>query len=495
MRFPRIRSIRARLTLMIGLLLITFVVFLGLLYNTLLRRQMIEHHLLTMQRHAYTISQNLSELLAPSGYDGLDETRFLVSEDTLAPYLTMTEGLTSCNVYIVDTDHNITGNFDGVVQRIENPLLPAWMEQAIAHGFMGKTPSVQAHFEGNTHLTACMPVTNTHSQVLGVVLLENNLRQLGYSETPTMTLLITSTLIALVSSLMLAFVLSLFFTHPISRVRRVAQELTDGHYEARTQVTSEDEIGLLASSMDTLADRLQEAQRINDEMQRQQQQMFSNISHELRTPVTVIRGSLEALRDGMVVTNEEKRSYYDQMIRESDWLKRLIRDLLELSRLQNSEYVLDEEEFELTDLMGDVAMSCRAMCESKGILFECAEPSVSYRFRGDYARLRQMLLAVADNAVKFTAPGKTVRIRLKDEQPCLCIEDEGKGIPEEELAHIFDRFHSSREPGQEGTGLGLAIVREVARRHNIALDVNSVSGQGTVFSFTFPFDNARPAVI
>lgn len=488
MRLPRIRSIRARLTLMISLLLITFVIFLGLLYNTLLRRQMIEHHLQTMQRHAYTISQNLSELLAPSGYNGLDETRFLVSEDTLAPYLTMTEGLTSCNVYIVDTDHNITGNFDGVVQRIENPLLPAWMEQAIAHGFMGKTPSVQARFEGDTHLTACMPVTNTYSQVLGVVLLENNLRQLGYSETPTMALLVTSTLIALFSSLLLAFVFSLFFTNPILRVRRVAQELTNGHYDARTQVTNADEIGLLAASMDTLADRLQEAQRINDEMQRQQQQMFSNISHELRTPVTVIRGSLEALRDGMVVTDDEKRAYYDQMIRESDWLKRLIRDLLELSRLQNSEYVLDDETFELSDLMGDVAMSCRAMCESKGVCFECTEPAISYSFRGDYPRLRQMLLAVADNAVKFTPPGKTVRIRLKDAKPCICIDDEGHGIPEEEMEHIFERFHSSREPGQEGTGLGLAIVREVARRHGIIIDVESTKDAGTTFAFTFPVD-------
>lgn len=488
MRLLPIRSIRARLTLLISLLLITFVVFLGLLYNTLLRRQMIDHHSQTMQRDAYTISQNMSELLAPSGYEGLDETRFLVSEDTLAPYLTMTEGLTGCNVYIVDGEHNITGNFDGVVQRIENPLLPAWMEQAIALGFMGKTPSIQAEYEGDIHLTACMPVTNLHSQVLGVVLLETTLRELGYSEVPTMTLLITSTLIALASSLMLAFVLSLFFTRPISRVHRVAQELTEGHYEARTQVQTADEIGSLAAAMDTLAGRLQEAQRISEQLQRQQQQMFSDISHELRTPVTVIRGSLEALRDGVISTDEEKRAYYDQMIRESEWLKRLIRDLLELSRLKNSEFVLDESEFDLCDLLGDVAMSTRAMCESKGVRFECEEPVSSFLFCGDYTRLRQMLLAVADNAVKFTPAGKAVRIGLDADKPCIRIEDEGKGIPPDELPHIFDRFHSSRASGHEGTGLGLAIVREAARRHGITIDVSSIPGEGTAFAFTFPVD-------
>lgn len=484
---PR-RSIRARLLLLFMLLLITFTVVLGVLFNTLMRRQSIEHYSQSMQRHAYAISQNLSELMAPSSYDALDETRFIVSEETLAPYLAMTESLTNCNVYILDAQHNVTGYFDGVVQRLEKPLLPAYLEQSVAMGFMGKTPFIQAEMEGQTHLTACMPVMNAQSRVLGVVLLEATLRELGYAQVPSTTILIVSLLISFMLSVLLALQFSRYFTRPISRMEKVAHALTSGDYDARTQIQQQDEIGSLALSMDVLAERLEESRRLDDAMRRQQQKLFSNISHELRTPVTVIRGSLEALRDGVVKDENEVRSYYGQMIRESCWLQSLIHDLLELSRLQNSEYQLNLSSFDLCDLLGDVAMSARALCETKGVVFRCDEPSVHFDFTGDYTRLRQMLLAVSDNAVKFTHPGRSVHLWLEETngKPLIGIEDEGIGIAEEELSHIFDRFHAARDSSHDSTGLGLAIVKEIANRHDIAIEVESRVGSGTVFRFLFP---------
>jgi len=484
---PR-RSIRARLLLLFMLLLIMFTVLLGVLFNTLMRRQSIDHYSQSMQRHAYAISQNLSELLAPSSYDALDETRFIVSEETLAPYLAMTESLTNCNVYILDAQHNVTGYFDGVVQRLEKPLLPAYLEQSVALGFMGKTPFIQAEMNGQTHLTTCMPVMNAQSRVLGVVLLETTLRELGYAQVPSTTILLISLLISFMFSVFLALQFSRFFTRPISRMEKVAHALTSGDYDARTQIQQQDEIGSLALSMDVLAERLEESRRLDDAMRRQQQQLFSNISHELRTPVTVIRGSLEALRDGVVKDEDEVRSYYGQMIRESRWLQSLIHDLLELSRLQNSEYQLNLSSFDLCDLLGDVAMSARALCETKGVAFGCDEPQVHFDFTGDYSRLRQMLLAVADNAVKYTHPGRSVHLWLEasDEKPVIGIADEGTGIEADELSRIFDRFHAARDSSHDSTGLGLAIVKEIANRHNIVIDVESEPGNGTVFRFLFP---------
>ena len=476
------RSIWARLMLLFAALLIAFTASLGLLYNTLMRRQTIKHYSQSMQRDAYAISQNLSELLAPSSYDALDETRFIVSEDTLAPYLAMTESLTSCNVYILDSQHNVTGYFDGVVQKLARPLLPAYLEQSIALGFMGKTPFIQAEVDGQTHLTTCMPVMNVHSQVLGVVLLETTLRQLGYAQVPSTTILITSLLISFAVAVVLAIVFSRIFTRPISRVEQVAHSLAKGNYNARTEIHQNDEVGSLARSMDVLAQRLEESRRLDEQMRKQQQLLFSNISHELRTPVTVIRGSLEALRDGVISSEEEIRSYYDQMIRESRWLQRLIRDLLELSRLQNSEYQLDISRFDLCDLLGDVAMSTRALCESKGVVFRCEEPRVHYEQTGDYTRLRQMLLAVADNAVKFTQPGCSVRLWLDEHEPRIIISDEGTGIAAEELGHIFDRFQSTRDPQRDSTGLGLAITKQMVDLMNGVIDCQSEQGKGTTFT-------------
>ena len=484
-RMPSL-SIRLRLMVLFMALLIAFTVIQNLLYTALMRRQMIAHYTQSMQRNAYAISQNLSELIAPSSYDGLDDTRFIVREDTLAPYMALIEQMTNCNVYLVDAQHNVTGYFDGLVQTLEGPLLPAYIEQTIALGFMGKTPTIQASDGGETHLTACMPVMNAQSRVLGVVLLESTLREQGYTQVPTATAAAVSVAASLLLSVVLAFVFSLQFTRPISRLQQTARALAGGQYDARTRVDSRDELGSLARSMDILAERLEEARQRDERLRNQQQVFFSNISHELKTPVTVIRGSLEALRDGVIADDRSVQDAYAQMIAESRWLQRLIQDLLELSRLQSVDFSLTTAPLDLRELLGDVAMSAHALCERKGVRFSCEEPERSYPFTGDYTRLRQMLLAVVDNAVKFTPPGKGLRMALCGVQPEISIADEGVGIPEEALGHIFDRFYHTRSSSQDSTGLGLAIVQEIARRHGVAIRVSSREGEGTTFTFVFP---------
>lgn len=479
-------SLTARLMLLFALLLVFFTLMLGVLYNALLERQLVSQYSLTMQRNAYAISQNLSELIAPSAYEGLDETPFPVEEDMLAPYLALMEHITHCNVYVIDVEHNVTGYFDGVVQTMDNPLLPGYIEQTIALGFMGKTPFIKARVEDDTHLTACMPIMNAHSQVLGVVLLETTLREMGFAQVPSTTILLTSCAISFALAVLLAFLLSRSFTRPISTVQRVAGALASGRYEVRTHLKKNDEIGSLARSMDILATRLEEAREKDEQLRKQQQEFFSIISHELRTPVTIIRGSLEALRDGVIASGQDIKASCTRMIAESCWLQRLIQDLLELSRLQSTGFSLDTTRVDLSELLGDVAMSAGTLCAQKGVLLDGQEPETAFCMQGDYARLRQMLLTVIDNAVKFTPPGKTVRLSMQRDAPVIRIADEGDGIAPEEIAHIFDRFHRTHDASRDGTGLGLAIASEIARRHGVRIDVASRRNEGTVFTFTFP---------
>lgn len=480
-------SMAVELMLLFALLLIAFALIASVIYNTLLRSQTISLYSQTMQRDAYAIAQNLSELLAPTDYDAsLDETRFVVHEDTLTPYLAFIEQLTNSSVYLVDTYHNVTGYFSGVVQTVEKPLLPSYMEQTIALGFMGKTPFIQSDRGGETYLTACMPVMNAHSQVLGVVLLESTLREQGFAQVPSRTILLNSLFVSLLLSFLLASIFSHQFTRPIAQLEKVALALSSGRYETRTNIKKRSEIGSLANSMDILAECLEQSRQHDEQVRTQQQVFFSNISHELRTPVTIIRGSLEALSDSVVTGEKNVKAYYRQMITESRWLQQLIQDLLELSRLQNAEFSLNMSCVDLAELVGDVAMSAHALCESKGVILSCTEPKQSFTLYGDYSRLRQMLVAVVDNAIKFTPRGKGIRISLMDEHPIIVIEDEGVGISPEEIAHIFDRFRHTHNSSREGTGLGLAIVQEIARRHDITIDVWSREGEGTRFTFTFP---------
>lgn len=485
-RFMPRRSLATRLLFLFALLLIVFTLILSLLYNAMMRRQTIAHYSETMQRDAHAIAQNLSEWIAPSRYDRLDETRFLVSDETLAPYLSFIEQLTNCNVYMVDTFHNVTGYFSGVVQTIANPLLPSYMEQTIALGFMGKTPFVQANVDGETYLTTAMPVMNAQSRVLGVVLLTSTLREQGYAQVPSATILLNSLMLSFPIAVLLALVFSRLFTQPIYALQKVALALAGGAYETRSAIRSGDEIGSLAESMDILAERLEEARERDAQLHAQQQIFFSNISHELKTPVTVIRGSLEALHDGVIRGEENIRAYCQQMIAESRWLQRLIMDLLELSRLQSPDYSLNITRIDLSELLGDVAMSASSLCERKGVSFSCEEPQTTFTLQGDYTRLRQMLLAVVDNAVKFTPAGRAIRMELACGRAEIVITDQGVGIPPDEVAHIFDRFRHTRDASRESTGLGLAIVQEIARRHNITITVQSREGEGTTFIFSFP---------
>ncbi len=483
------RSLTMRLMLLFSLLLAAFAIITVLLYNALMLSQSIRHHSQVMQRDAFAIAQNLSELVAPSAFDAsLDETRFIVSEETLAPYLALTEQITRCNVYLVDVGHNVTGYFDGVVQVLEHPLLAGYLEQSIALGFMGKTPIIHASLEGETRLAASMPIMDVDSRVLGVVLLDASLRELGFQQVPSAAALLSSGLAAFALSAVLALIFSRLFTRPIVKVEQIAVALAAGDAPAPTRMRRRDEVGSLARSMDVLAQRLEEARRRDERRRLAQQRLFSDISHELKTPVTVIRGSLEALRDGLVADPETVSAYYAQMLGESLWLQRLIRDLLELSRLQSDDFALEQKPVDLSELLGDVAMSARALCAAKGLSLRCEEPAARPRVTGDYARLRQMLMAVAENAVKFTPPGRGVRLWL--EGRVIGVSDEGPGIPEAELPLIFERFHRSGDGSREGTGLGLAIAAEIARRHGVSISVSSEEGRGATFLFTFPLNGA-----
>lgn len=488
MKLASIRSrhtLTFRLTAVICMILIVFVGVTSVIFNLRMKEKTIAQYNQFLHENAFSISQNLHDLLAPENYGKLDETRLGVSWDTLAPYLAMTEQITRSNVYIVDAGHRITGYFDGIVQTLDNIVLPAYLEQSIAYGFMGKTPFLCEGDGENMRLTTSAPIMNAEGRVLGVVLLDTTLREMGYTQISGTTIMIASALLAFAVAVLLAFGLSFQFNRPIERIRGAAMTLAGGQYETRLPVGGDNEIGQLARSMNTLAEKLEEAQTRDRQQKKRQQQFFSEISHELRTPVTVIRGSVEALSDGVVTEEDQIRATYRQILTETEGLQRQVAELLELSRLQDPDFAIEKTEVSLNDLLGDVAMSAATLCTRKGVRFVCEEPGHDRIVIGDYQRLRQMLMAVADNAVKFTPVGKAITMSADPDTPSVTIRDEGIGIPDSEKDHLFDRFYRSRSRDGGGTGLGLTLVHEIANRHHIEITVESAPEQGTAFHFVF----------
>lgn len=175
------------------------------------------------------------------------------------------------------------------------------------------------------------------------------------------------------------------------------------------------------------------------------------------------------------------------MLAESRHMERLVNDLLELSRLQDGGFKLAVEDVNLCDVVADAVRAIRRQAQEKGISVETEFPDTDCVVRGDYGRIRQMLIILMDNAVKFSHEGGNIELRVTDEpSPTLRVEDHGIGISTEELPYIFERFHKTNSAeNQKGSGLGLAIAKEIAKRHNAEIDVQSEKGS-TVFEISFP---------
>jgi two-component system sensor histidine kinase ResE len=233
-----------------------------------------------------------------------------------------------------------------------------------------------------------------------------------------------------------------------------------GNYTERTGINRQDEIGQLGNSLDLLASELSDATKKINKLEQVRRDFVANVSHEFRTPFTVIRGSLEALSDGTIVDKDDIKRYYQRMLSETRSLERLVSDLLELSRLQSGKMTIHKEPVYIPGLLSDVARSMQTIADKKQIQIDCILPDSVPPVLGDYDRLRQLFIIFIDNAVKYSPEGSEVVVSLDVEKDDLIIsvKDMGIGIPEDQLAKIFESFfRSSNLKGNDPGGMGLGL--------------------------------------
>ena len=311
--------------------------------------------------------------------------------------------------------------------------------------------------------------------------MHRRLADIHASESAGFQILAISLALAFVLAAALSVLLARRFIRPLAEMEKTAAALSGGDYNARSGVRQDDEIGSLAQSLDVLAERLETAARERAQLDAMRRDFFASISHELRTPLTVLRGSLDAFSAGLVTDEGKRHEYLSQMEANVRQLSRLVDDLFDLARLENPDFSVDKTDVDLSDVLRDAVRSARRLAAPKSVEIHCKEtPSIP--IQGDYGRLRQMFLAVLDNAVKFSPESAAVEVEIEtsENQWRISIRDHGPGIDSETLPHIFDRFRSSREGG---TGLGLAIAQAVARRHDVMLEAKNAETGGAFFSF------------
>ena len=201
--------------------------------------------------------------------------------------------------------------------------------------------------------------------------------------------------------------------------------------------------------------------------------------------VTVIRSSVEALHDG-IVPPDKQEEYHEQMLAETISLQRLVNDMLELSRLENDEFIIQKEEIDLGQVLEDAVRGIRMISKEKNIVIHYEHLGEEWPVMGDYGRLRQMFITVLDNALKYSEAGKHIWVQAykKSENYYVMIRDEGDGIPKEKQKHIFDKFY--RSSNESSTGLGLVVMKNIAKRHGIEVRLHSEEGKGSKFTFIIP---------
>ncbi len=213
----------------------------------------------------------------------------------------------------------------------------------------------------------------------------------------------------------------------------------------------------------------------------------ANVSHELRTPLTALRGLLEPLADGMVKKEEDRERYYKIMLHEVMRLSRLITDMMTLSRLQSGTEYMELARVDLFDLVNDIAGGYTSTVAQKGVhlVVDCPRPVPDCMTDPD--RIEQVIVILLDNAVRYTPEGGSITIALRNRQKYveLTVSDTGCGIPEKDIAHIFERFYKvDKSRGEGGTGLGLSIAQFIMEKLGESITVESELGHGTRFTLT-----------
>ena len=412
----------------------------------------------------------------------------------------MIEDIAMGEVWIVDAKTgNIVQGRNEKGQPFSYLKLPPNAEETIKKAISGETTTTENFndYLNENSITVAVPIKNGET-IEGVVLLHSPVKYMSSALKSGIYTLIFSILAALILASISAVWLSISFTKPLNKIRDTTTELAKGNYEVTTQIKQSDEIGELAKSIDKLALQLDKSSKESERFQKMRQNFIANISHELRTPITVIRGSIEAICDGVISNPEQLKDYNEQILSDSIHLQRLVNDLIDLTKLQNTDFSIDKSTINLFEIINDAVRSMKQISTKKGVKINfSAENAIEedrYLFVGDYQRIRQMIIIVLDNAIKFSNENQKVDILLKKENKKyeLKICDSGRGIDPENIGEIFNRYHKSNtEENKNGMGLGLAIAKEIALRHNIEIFVKSVPNIKTVFTFLIPVNDLQ----
>ena len=325
-------------------------------------------------------------------------------------------------------------------------------------------------------------ITNGAGETLGTLFLHVDMSTVNQSIQKVYLDLLLSALIAVMLAVLVVSYITGRMTKPITDMNNVVRRFYKGDFDARVKAEGSDEVAELGKSFNNMASEI-------NNLEQARRSFVANVSHELRSPLSGMRGFLEAMYDGTIPA-EEHRKYLEIVIGENKRMTGMVNDLLDLARMESGQSTLQLEAFDLNELIIRTLLTFEARVNAHNMEVCLNFEEERCMAEADANQIAQVIRNLIDNALKFTPPGGKLTVSTEGDKKLIAVtvRDTGCGMSEEDAAHVFERFYKAEKAhtpsDTSGTGLGLAIVKRIIEQHGQSIEAISAPNEGTAFRFT-----------
>lgn len=385
---------------------------------------------------------------------------------------------TNAEVQILDRDKNLLS--DSIGRLASNPI--ETVDVMAAEKGEIKTWKGEDSQTGEAIMSVAGPIKNNEGEIIGYLRFISSIEGVKSAILKTIISLLVFTLFVALVTTMVSLLISKSIVKPILELTEVAKTMLKGNYEEKAKIFEDDEIGELAKTLNAMSDEIINKDRIKNDF-------ISSISHELRTPLTSIKGWAVVLKDAKEDEKELMEDGLNIIENEADRLAKMVEELLDFSRYISGRITLDKDVFDITQTCLDISKQMRPRAKSNNIELITELPEESILINADENRIKQLLINLLDNAIKFTSDKGWVKFQMIREADLvqIMVSDNGMGMTKEELAHVKEKFYKGKH-SKSHSGIGLSISDEITKLHQGKLEIFSEENIGTTVKVSLPLE-------
>ena len=395
-----------------------------------------------------------------------------ISKAELTAWVNAMSYISNIKIYILNPDTSILHQVETSEEMSFGQYIKNDIQQIMKGESVKKMVPVKLE-TGDDVIYVGMPLMY-NEKISGIILLFSPVTELNSILSEVIYTMIAIIVISVLLCTLAILKISIRISEPIVNISEHAKQIGKGEDVPDIEIKSQDEIGKLAISFNEMKKEL----RVAEQMRRE---IVANVSHELRTPLTSIIGFIKGILDG-VISKEDEKKYLSIAYEEANRLKDLTRDIVEVAKLESGNTKLNKEKFCINYLISDVYIELETLVKEKNLDFIYDEKDKNVEIDADKSRIKQVLINIINNAIKYTNEGYIkITLEKEDKYSKITIEDSGIGIRKDKIEYLFNKFYTANEYGNatNGAGLGLNIAKNIIDMHNGTIKIESEENKGT----------------